>query len=233
MADQIRYEHKTVRTVRGTDSLVISTMQKEGWEVVDRAQGTLRSTLTFRRPKKPVPWPLIGAAAAVAVIVAAVIGIGAAFSDEDKSTNESNKTTAVAKPSSPFSPTPTESPAAQVITSQNNPKFAALLKLDYCDEANLDFASKHQGETIAFNGSIVDMAPHGEYKTRYDLLLGVGKKGPAFKYEDVNIGDLNLTGTRIPATVGEGDRFRFVAEVVEFNATQCLFHLKPISTEVR
>lgn len=83
------------------------------------------------------------------------------------------------------------------------------------------------------------MARHGDYDTRYDFLLGPGDKGPktelevAFKYEDVNIGDLKLTGKAIPATVGAGDKFRFVAEVREFNADQCLFFLDPVSTETR
>ncbi|MFE3790112.1 DUF4839 domain-containing protein [Streptomyces goshikiensis] len=57
--------------------------------------------------------------------------------------------------------------------------------------------------------------------------------GPAFKYEDVNVFDLKLTGERIPTTVGAGDRFRFAAEVGEFNTDQCLFFLKPVSTETR
>lgn len=57
--------------------------------------------------------------------------------------------------------------------------------------------------------------------------------GLLFKYEDVNIGDLKLTGKAIPATVGAGDKFRFVAEVREFNADQCLFFLDPVSTETR
>lgn len=74
MADEIKYEHKTVRTVRGTDGLVISKMRKDGWELVEQSQGTLRSALHFRRPKKPLPWLLIGVAAAVLVILALVIG---------------------------------------------------------------------------------------------------------------------------------------------------------------
>ena len=41
--------------------------------------------------------------------------------------------------------------------------------------------------------------------------------GPAFKYQEANILDLKLAGKQIPATVGEGDKFRFVAEVGEFN----------------
>src|SRR5262245_16633697 len=61
MADEIKYEYKSVRTVRGTDGLVISKMRKDGWEVVGQDPGTLTSTVKFRRPKKPVPWLLIGA----------------------------------------------------------------------------------------------------------------------------------------------------------------------------
>ncbi|MDQ0846057.1 DUF4839 domain-containing protein [Streptomyces sp. V1I6] len=248
MADEIKYEYKTVRTVRGTDGLVISKMQKEGWELVEQAQGTLRSTLDFRRPKKPQPWLLIGSAAAVLLILAIVIGAASALGDGDGKKDESDKSRAAASemPSATPTPAPTPTPsaaepaAAEMITTENNPEFAALLKTaDTCDEANLDFATRYEGQTVAFNGSITHMAPHGDYETRYDFLLGPGDDGPqttvgpAFKYEDVNVFDLKLTGKEIPATVGEGDTFRFVAEVGEFNADQCLFFLDPVSTEVR
>ncbi|MEV7982589.1 DUF4839 domain-containing protein [Streptomyces sp. NPDC086519] len=241
MADEIKYEYKTVRTVRGTDGLVISKMQKDGWELVEQARGTLRSTLNFRRSKKPQPWLLIGTAAAVLVILTIVIGVASALSDGGEPKGEPDTSTAAAseKPSDTPTPTAAESAVTKVITPQNNPEFAALLKADYCDDANRNFATKYEGQTIAFDGSIVNMAPHGDYDTRYDFLLGPGDKGPktvvgpAFRYEDVNILDLNLTGKKIPATVGAGDKFRFVAEVGEFNADQCLFSLAPISTEVR
>ncbi|MEV7233516.1 DUF4839 domain-containing protein [Streptomyces sp. NPDC051020] len=241
MADEINYEYKTVQTVRGTDGLVISKMQKDGWELVEQAQGTFRTTLDFRRPKKPLPWPLIGAAAGVLVILAIVIGTASALSGGGEKKDEPDKPAAAAseKPSATPAPAAAESAAPEVITAQNNPEFAALLKTDDCDDANRDFATRHEGETVAFNGSIVNMAPHGDYDTRYDFLLGPGDKGPntavgpAFKYEDVNVFDLRLTGKKIPDAVGVGDRFRFVAEVGEFNADQCLFFLDPISTEVR
>ncbi|GII28880.1 DUF4839 domain-containing protein [Planotetraspora mira] len=241
MVDEIKYEYKTVQTVRGTDGLVISKMQKDGWELVEQAQGTLRSTLNFRRPKKPQPWLLIGTAAAVLVILTVVIGAASALSGGGENEDESDKSTVAAseKPSATPAPTAAESYATEVITPQNNREFAALLRADYCDDANLDFATRHEGQTVAFNGSIVNMVPHGDSDTRYDFLLGPGDKGPntavgsAFKYEDVNIFDLKLTGKKIPATVGVGDKFRFVAEVGEFNAEQCLFFLDPVSTEVR
>ncbi|MFE3630212.1 DUF4839 domain-containing protein [Streptomyces goshikiensis] len=54
------------------------------------------------------------------------------------------------------------------------------------------------------------------------------RRGPT-----VSVFDLKLTGEKIPTTVGAGDRFRFAAEVGEFNADQCLFFLKPVSTETR
>jgi hypothetical protein len=49
----------------------------------------------------------------------------------------------------------------------------------------------------------------------------------------VNVFDLNLTGAKIPDSVGGGDRFRFVAQVVKYNPTQCLLFLAPVSTRVR
>ncbi|MGW7261263.1 hypothetical protein [Streptomyces sp. NPDC054834] len=137
MADEIKYEYKTVRTVRGTDGLVISKMQKDGWELVEQAQGTLRSTLNFRRPKKTQPWLLIGAAAAVLVTLAIVVGVASALSGGEEKKDESGKSTAAAsaKPSATPTPAATESAATEVITPQNNPDFAALLKADSCDDA--------------------------------------------------------------------------------------------------
>ncbi|MEV6474921.1 DUF4839 domain-containing protein [Streptomyces sp. NPDC051657] len=242
MADEIKYEYKTVQTVRGTDSLVISKMEKDGWELVAQAQGMLRSTLNFRRPKKSQPWLLIGSAAALLVTLAIVIGAASALSDGDGKKDEPDKSMAAAseKPSATGTPTAAESAATEVITPENNPEFAALLLTeDTCGKANLDFATRYEGQTVAFNGSIRHVAPHGNYETRYDFLLGQGDEGPnttvgpAFKYEDVSTGNLNLTGKKVPAAVGVGDQFRFIAEVREFNATQCLFFLAPVSTEVR
>ncbi|MFE7889763.1 DUF4839 domain-containing protein [Streptomyces sp. NPDC057412] len=241
MADEIKYEYKTVQTVRGTDGLVTSRMQRDGWEFVEQSQGTLRSTVTFRRPKKPIPWPLIGAGAAVLAIIALVIGIAAALSDGGEQRDEAAKPSAAVSEEPSATPTATaaERAAAEVITPENNSEFAALLKVDTCDAANADFATKYAGRTIAFDGSVVHMAPHGDYKTRYDFLLGPGDKGPnttvgpAFQYEDVNVAELSLTGKDVPAAIGVGDKFRFVAEVGDFNAVQCLLHLDPVSTETR
>ncbi len=241
MADVIRYERKTVQTVRGTDSLMISKMQEDGWELVGQTQGMLRSTLDFRRPKKPVPRLLIGAAAGGFVVLAIIIGVAAALEDQgEKESDKPATATASAEPSTTPDPAAAGTAPAEVITAGTNAEFAALLKTpDSCDSSISDFATKYMGKTVAFDGSIVHMAPHGDYDTRYDFLLGPGDQGsktaggPAFKYEDVNTHDLKLTGRSTPDRVRAGDTFRFVAEVGEFNAKQCLFFLDPVSTEVR
>ena len=148
MADEIKYEYKTVRPVRGTDAWVISKMQKDGWELVQQVPGTLRSTVDFRRPKKPQPWLLIGAAAAVLVILAVVIGTASALSGGDEKKHESDKSTAAVseKPSATPAPTAVESAATEVITPQNNPEFAALLKADSCERREPGLRDQARGQ---------------------------------------------------------------------------------------
>jgi hypothetical protein len=146
-------------------------------------------------------------------------------------------------PSETLEPDATESSepdGEQVLTADKSGEFAALLAVsDGCDETIAPFVAKYGGRTIEFDGSIANMANHGDYDTRYDILVYPGNKGPestvgpAFKFEDVNVPDLNLTGAKIPDSVGEGDRFRFVAQVVKYNPKQCLLFLAPVSTRVR
>lgn len=129
--------------------------------------------------------------------------------------------------------------ADQVLTKANSEDLAALLGVsDYCDPSVKRFAAEHGGSTIKFDGSIADIANHGEYRTRYDILVAPGAKGPqstagpAFKFEDVNVLDLNLTGANVPESIDEGDRFRFAAEVIEYDPSSCLLFLAPVSTRV-
>ena len=84
------------------------------------------------------------------------------------------------------------------------------------------------------------MKNHGSDKTRYDIWCSPGDHsrspaiGPNFKFEDVNIAsDLHLTGSRRPDHVGQGDNLHVEAQVGDYNPTQCLFLLDPVSTEVR
>lgn len=259
--DEIKYEYKSVRSVRGMENRSIAKAQKEGgWELVDQAQGTLRSQLNFRRVKPETFlskfWEVfrglgrakqlaVVAGVAVLVLVAAV-GIGIASANNKSDTNAANTATkstesASVKESPTPSPTPTPSKeAGPVITAENNKELSALLNTgDTCDPSMTQFATKYQGRKIEFDGSIVNMQHHEKYNTRYDILLGPGNAGPntgvgpAFKYDNVNMFDLNLIGKDSPSSVTAGDKFRFTATVGTYNPKQCLFFLTPVSTTVR
>ena len=123
-----------------------------------------------------------------------------------------------------------------VITATNTKEFAEILRGEDCGGSIGRFAKTYAGKTIQFDGSVVDVAPHGSYKTRFDYLLGPGNKGPSTngwpicsKFEDVNYYDFNLTGKHMPDSIDVGGKFRFSAEVDRYVANTCLFFLSPRS----
>ena len=158
----------------------------------------------------------------------------------DRSCNDAKPSTTGSEPSAADGAPSGGPDADQVLTKGNSEKLAALLRVsDYCDGSVASFAAEYGGRTIEFDGSIANVVNHGAYKTRYDILVAPGNKGPAstvgpaFKFEDVNVFDLHFTGAKTPDFVGEGDRFRFVAQIAEYNQSQCLLFLQPVATRTR
>ena len=253
--DDVQYELKSVQAIRSTEARTIAKWEKLGWEFVSHDKGTLRTEITFRRPKRQLPWRLIavaGGALAVLIAVAAAFGL---FEEEPgtaappapvvvETTKAPTSTpTAEATPSeeateTTASPKPVED---SVLTVENNTDLAQLLKLgDYCSGTIADFAAEYQGQTITFDGNIAAMNPHGNAKTRYDILVGAGdysttsSPGPVFQFRDVNTSfDLHLSGENVSDTIGVGDNLRVTAQVGEYEDKSCLFLLKPMKTEFR
>lgn len=148
---------------------------------------------------------------------------------------------ATATDASPISPEPSASQDAgeKSLTVANNKDLAALLATGDPSALGKEFVEKYEGRTIEFDGHIAHMMNHGTYKTRYDILVYAGdfneaSRGPSFRFTDVNIvSDLNLTGSNIPDTIGEGDNLHIVAKVAGYNTGGDLLLLDPISTEMR
>ncbi|MGP9736083.1 DUF4839 domain-containing protein [Brachybacterium sp. AOP42-C2-15] len=257
--DDVKYEFKTVRAVRGTEPRTIKKWEQNGWEVTGRTPGKIQTEISLRRPQPRTPWFRVAIAGglalaliAFALIMSVVQGEGAddapaATSEAPAGSShsaapESNGSEAVGAPSStPDGASATNAPPAEeIITIATNADFAAITSsTDYCSDQIATFAEEHEGRTVRFEASIGAMGPHGDYDTRYDILLTVGKYsettavGPAFQFRDVNMNDLNLTGTDIPDTIGVGDALTVTATVGEYIPDQCLFLLDPEETEVR
>jgi hypothetical protein len=118
--DGVRYELQTVKALRGTEGRSTAKWQKEGWELVDQSAGALHSTLTFRRPKPPLPLRQLLIGGAVALVLAGIIGVGALLEGDgdDKDSRASNSTSVATEqsdsPSSPVATERAENPPAQV-----------------------------------------------------------------------------------------------------------------------
>lgn len=76
-------------------------------------------------------------------------------------------------------PSPTEPALPKILTAKNNAELAAILTQgDNCDPSIARFAKKFAGKTIQFDGSVSAFASHGDYDTRFDILVGPGDRGP-------------------------------------------------------
>lgn len=244
--EKTRYEITEVKAIRGTETKTITSKQQDGWELVTQQQGRLRTTLTFRRPKPKTPWRLWAALGGAGVVIAGVLTVMALQEDgSDAPTTEAVATPDTEQPTPEPAPEPEAEPAipetTEIITIDNNEDLARILQeTDYCSQPVADFAAEYSGRTIAFNAHIAAMNNHGDYDTRYDILLGSGDfseatgGGPAFQFRDVNIvSDLQLAGPNIPDTLGVQDTLRVTAVVEEFEENTCLLQLDPVTTEIR
>ncbi len=161
------------------------------------------------------------------------------FPKEEKSDTESTNEKSSETDEQPTNDTSAES-NQEILTVKNNEDIATVLAVkDAYDPIVGEFAKKYAGRTIEFDGNIAHMMQHEDYTTRYDILIYAGDYsettaiGPSFKFEDVNIFDLKLTGSEIPENIGMGQNLHITAVVEEYNETSGLFFLKPVSTEIR
>lgn len=128
----------------------------------------------------------------------------------------------------------------EVLTIENCEEFAnMLLSNGESYEEYEVFSSKYKGRTIEFDGRIDHIMNHGNYDTRYDILVFAGdydpnhQIGPAFKFEDVNALNLGLDTLCLQEKIQVGKNVRIVAKVDEFDRKSCLFFLNPISVTER
>lgn len=248
--DDVQYELKTIRAIRGMEARATAKWEKDGWEFLTQTQGKLQTEITFRRPKPKTPWRLIAVLGGVLLLLAVIVIIGVSLSGGggDSAASTASPTEGVAAPSERPSdalassePEPSTPADEETLTVENNADLAALLTGPDSGPTVENFAAEYQGRLVEFDGSIGAMGPHGNYDTRYDILITYGdysetksSGGPSFQFRDVNTTyDLHLTGDDIPETIGVGDNVHVVARVGEFETDTLLFLLEPVSTQFR
>lgn len=246
---EVKYDLTTVRSVRGLEARTIAKWEKDGWEFVSQEVGKIQTQITLRRPKTPVPWrtlAIIGGVLAVCAIVI-VIGVSVSGGGSKEPEASSSPTSSTAAEATPASEAPVESTEPvkpttdEILTAENNADLAALLSGPSDGAPVEQFADTYEGRLIEFDGSIGAMAQHGDYNTRYDILIASGDYsetqsfgGPSFQFRDVNTtSDLHYEGENVPDTIGVGQNVRIVARVGSFEPDSMLFLLEPVSTRFR
>lgn len=157
---------------------------------------------------------------------------------EEKTDPEVDKTTNTENNSEENNETKEEVKSQSILTIDNSEALNELLNTENSDVLK-KFVSDYKGKKIQFNGNIANVVNHNNYKTRFDFLVYAGdystssSRGPAFQFKDKNYNDLNLIGKNIPDEVREGQNYIITAEVLEYNPTNGLFFLKPITLEYR
>lgn len=109
----VRYELKTVKALRGTESRSIAKWQKQGWELVDQNPSTLHTTLNFRKVKPDVPWKLFAVLGGVVLVLLLIGSIASALGgDAEKGTDVARPATAASSEPSERAPEPEVTPVA-------------------------------------------------------------------------------------------------------------------------
>ncbi len=128
------------------------------------------------------------------------------------------------------------------LTIDNCEDFANILKCSSeFDSSYSTFAETYIGQTIEFNGCITYLTNHGDYNTRYDILISAGdyvnadtaNPGPIFKFEDVGLNDLGIKDLYLPDYVSVGNNISIQAIVIEFDENSGIFKLAPVLIESR
>ena len=83
-SSDVRYEVKSVKAMRGTESRSIAKWQAQGWELVSQDSATLHTTLNFRKVKPPLPMRKIVIGGLVLAALFAVLGVMAALEDNSE-----------------------------------------------------------------------------------------------------------------------------------------------------
>lgn len=261
-----KYRSQKLTTLKIKKESIIRKMEADGWELTEVVDGKLQTTLRFRKPVKHINMKIAIPATIATVALLATAGIQSVLEerpDEEESVAAPHSQSSTPSPSNtrastapdsmaPAStitserseasafPTPSTS-SLGIITPENNPEFAEILnEKSECSPLIKDFASTYDGETVSFDGSIVNILEIEGYRTVVDVLISPGnfsetsQKGPHFKFEEVQPAvSMHFPADDPAESIYVGQNLHFEAEIESFDQNSCLLYLDPIKTTSR
>lgn len=164
---RLKYEHKSVKVLRGTDGA--AKWAADGWEVIGEETGKLRTTLQLRRARTREGWLKVIGPGATFVVIAAVVGVGAALEDDEPASVDSAQ-------SSGEDSNESESAEDGPITAETNEEFAALLGGPERGPSVAGFVDKYLDDhpRVEFEGFVVQV-----YNSDYDQQDALVQAGTA------------------------------------------------------
>lgn len=126
----------------------------------------------------------------------------------------------------------------EIITAENNEEFSYILSSNDDYNAYKAFADKYKGKTIQFDGSIVSVIKHNNFKTRFDFLIYGGdystttSTGAPFQINNANYYDLKLTGNNVPDSITEGINITITAKVIDYSQGDLII-IEPVEIRIR
>jgi hypothetical protein len=123
--EEIVYEHRYVKVVRGFEAKSRTKWERDGWEFLSEEQGMAQTTLSFRREKPKLSKLGILSAAGFALVLVAIITVGAineGNSPSGSGQNQSDQNNSITEEPSPEKDLPTDEPTLEPeITEEPEP----------------------------------------------------------------------------------------------------------------
>lgn len=235
----LKFETEEVKVLRGFENKKIDEYELDGWELVSQKQGKLRTTLNFRRPKKPIPMKNILGGAAL-VLIGAISITFASLAENENAPAESSETKVTQEATPEETPAAEKTPEAEpIMTVENNEDLATLLSnsTDNTYTFWAAFYEKYKGRTIEFDGNIALMEKNPDFKYTYDVLIEAGQYsetssiGAPFRALRVVV-PFGWKKTNQDDVIVQGTNVRVVATIRGYNEAQT-FDIWLVSTTVR
>jgi hypothetical protein len=154
---EIKYEFRTVQTIRGTEARAKAKREAEGWEFVSEVSGFLRTTMIFRRPKPKPPWLTITiAGGVVSLAIATLVVLGAI--EEGTAAHNADASTLATTAHSNTKPTerPSETPTPQpTISSADEDAILSAFRSYFAQRAASGVVLAKSVTDVSFSKGIV------------------------------------------------------------------------------